>query len=429
MKKIYALLLTLILHSSFFILHSGAQEKIILLNEGNWQADNGRMTYFENGKVVSNQWFRDNNGTKLGDTPNDIIQVNDNLLAVAINWSNIIQFITPQGKAVAATEEVPNNRKLCSDGEYVYVSSYGHECNSTKGMLYFTKGFVAKIRLTDYKVVDAVEVGYEPEGIALWGGYIFVANTGGYSFQEGHDYETTVSIVNPETMQVVRTIDTGHVNLYGDMSQAGKYLCINSTGDYYSTEACSIIFDCERAISGNDCCVVLPYAATYSTATRDGKFLAIGSKFSYYTGQYEYNYITIDPALVMQSQGSNGVDEDLPGTMRDDIQNTIAMPYGIYVNPYTGYMYATDAASNASAGVMYQWNASGQLLGKYKTYINPSHIIALPPDGHYTAIREVNIDDNDNDNDNDNAYNLSGQRVSRSAKGIIIVNGKKHINP
>ena len=33
--------------SCMFSVLSSAQEKIILLNEGMWQADNGRMTYFE----------------------------------------------------------------------------------------------------------------------------------------------------------------------------------------------------------------------------------------------------------------------------------------------------------------------------------------------------------------------------------------------
>ena len=110
---------------------SAAQERIIVLNEGMWQADNGRLTYFENGQVVSNQWFRDRNGYKLGDTPNDIIRISDNLYAIAVNWSNIIQFITADGRAVAATEDIPNNRRLCTDGEYVYVTSYGHECLTT----------------------------------------------------------------------------------------------------------------------------------------------------------------------------------------------------------------------------------------------------------------------------------------------------------
>ena len=67
-----------------------AQERIILLNEGNWQSDNGKISYFEDGKIVSNQWFRDANKRKLGDTPNDIIQINEDLIAITINWSNII---------------------------------------------------------------------------------------------------------------------------------------------------------------------------------------------------------------------------------------------------------------------------------------------------------------------------------------------------
>ena len=224
MKQCFTLLLL-----TLFIYNARAEERIIVLNEGMWQADNGRLTYFENGSVVSNQWFRDKNGRKLGDTPNDIIQVNDDLIAIAINWSNIVQFITPSGYAVAAIEDIPNNRRLCSDGKFVYVTSYGHECATIYGMRYFTRGFVAKIDLSNYRVVATCEVGYEPEGIALYDGRLFVANTGGYAEQEGdHDYETTVSIVNAATMTVEKVIDTHIPNLFGEMSQSGRYLCISS---------------------------------------------------------------------------------------------------------------------------------------------------------------------------------------------------------
>ncbi|MDO4319735.1 MAG: hypothetical protein Q4C34_04095 [Bacteroidales bacterium] len=241
-----------------------AKEKIIILNEGNWQTDNGQLSYFEDGKVI-NQWFRKINGFKIGDTPNDIIQVNDNLIAMAINWSNIVQFITPEGKAVAATEDVPNNRKLASDGKYAYLSSYGHECNTINGMMEFTKGYVAKIDLSTFKVVDAVEVGYEPEGIALYKDYLFVANTGGYAFNENHDYETTVSVIDSRTMKVVRNVDTGVINLYGKMSQSGQYLCINSPGDYYDVTAAMLIFNCQAVLDGkadNECFVKLNYLPT-----------------------------------------------------------------------------------------------------------------------------------------------------------------------
>lgn len=415
-KTIFTLILAVMANMAM------AQEKIILLNEGNWQADNGRISYFENGTVMSNQWFRDINGYKLGDTPNDIIQVNDNLIAIAINWSNIVQFITPEGRAVAATEDVPNNRKLASDGRYVYISSYGHECGTVDGMKEFTKGYVAKIDINTFKVVAATEVGYEPEGIAYYKGHLFVANTGGYAFQEDHEYETTVSILDAETMTLVRNVDTRQINLYGKMSQSGKYLCINSPGDYYDILAAAIIFDCDKALQGNDDCFVsLPYAATYNCTTRDGKFLAVGSRYSYYTGEYQFNYITIDPEEVMMSNGSSGVEQSLPGTVLEDIKK-ISMPYGIYVNPYTGYIYATDAGEFVSGGALYQWSPEGLLLGKHKVYINPAHFLALPPDGHFTGIEDVTS----TEQEDGYMYDLHGRRIATPQRAhIYIKNGKK----
>ena len=98
------------------LLPAVAQEKILFLNEGQWQTDNGRLSYFENGSIVSNQYFRDANGWKLGDTPNNIIQIDDNRLAIAVNWGNIVQFTDIKGKAITATEDVPNNRYMVSDG-------------------------------------------------------------------------------------------------------------------------------------------------------------------------------------------------------------------------------------------------------------------------------------------------------------------------
>lgn len=405
-----------------------AREQIILLNEGNWQADNGRMTYFEDDHIVSNEWFREVNGYKLGDTPNDIIQINDTLIAMAINWSNIVQFITPEGKAVAATEDVPNNRKLASDGRYVYISSYGHECKVNDRFETFTKGFVAKIDVTDFKVKAAVEVGWEPEGIALYKGHLFVANTGGYAFNEDHEYETTVDVIDAQTMQVVRSVDTGQINLYGKMSQSGQYLCINSPGDYYDIMAASIIFDCQAVLDGKpdeECFTKLDYAATYNCTDRDGRFLAIGSRFSYYTSQYEFNYITVDPALALATNGGDGVYEGLPGTLMEDIKK-FRMPYGLYVNPYTGYYYATDAADYASGGSLHQWSSEGEHTGEWGVYINPGHFLALPPDGRFGGVGEIT--GGAKTPADTTVYNLQGIPVSRTVPGeIYICGGKKFI--
>ena len=417
MKKKMNLLFALIFAYSIVC----AQERIIVLNEGLWQSDNGKITYFKDGEIVSNQWFRDVNGQKLGDTPNDIIQVNNNLIAIGVNWSNIVQFITPEGRAVAATENIPNNRKLATDGKYVYVSSYGHECTTTKGVMTFTKGYVAKIDISTFKVVDACEVGYEPDGIAYYKGYLFVANTGGYGFQEDHGYETTISIIDAEDMRLIRNVDTQQPNLYGKMSQTGQYLCINSPGDYYEIQAATIIFDCDKALNGNDNCFVkIDYPSTYSCATRDNKFFTVGSSYSIMTGMFEFFCRSIDPKEIMETEGQKGISESLPGTMRNDIMN-MESPYGIYVNPYTGYMYATDAGSYASSGHLIQWSPDGELLGKHKTYINPAHFLALPPNGASSGINGIGYDNNLDGS----VYDLYGRKRNNMQKGINIVKGKK----
>lgn len=418
----------LLLLASACALQCVAQEKIIVVNEGMWQSDSGRLSYFEDGQMVSNQWFRDVNDRKLGDTPNDIIQINDNLIAIAMNWSNIIQFINPRGEAVGETEDVPNNRKLASDGNYVYATSYAHEVGYNGSFLNFEKGYVAKIDVNTFEVVAATEVGYEPEGIALYDGHLFVANTGGYAFQEGHDYESTVSVVDASNMEVVRTIDVEQINLYSKMSKSGQYLCINSPGDYYEVDPATIIFDCRAALDNKpdeECFVKLNSAATYNCTAADGRFYAIGSFYSYNTGVYEFNYNVIDPEELFATEGTSGVYDSFPGTVMEDILS-LSMPYGIYVNPYTGYIYATDAGEYTGAGALYQWTPEGEFVDKYKTYINPGHFLALPPDGKFESVADVVA--GENATENGIVYNLQGIPVRNKIPGqLYICNGKKFI--
>lgn len=403
-----------------------AQEKLIVLNEGNWQSDNGKVSYFENGKIVSNQWFRDVNGYKIGDTPNDIIQVRPNLIAITVNWSNIVQFIDAKGKAVAATEDIPNNRRMATDGNYIYVTSYAHECGTISGTKQFEKGYVAKIDANTFKVAEATEVGYEPEGIAFYKGKLFVANSGGYAFQEGHDYETTVSVLDAETMKLERNVDTGQINLYSKMSQSGQYLCVNSPGDYYDVPGATIIIDTEAVLSGkpdDECFVSLTCTSTYNCTTMDGNFYGVGAGYSYTSGEYAFDYVTINPVKVFETGGKQGVDETLPGTMIEDIKK-MEMPYGIYVNPYTGYIYGTDAAGFVEGGTLYQWSPEGKLLGKHGVYINPGHFLALNPKGE-SGISCPTVETADEGTD---IYNLQGIKVSKMEPGeIYIKNGMKYI--
>ena len=338
-------------------------ENLIICNEGNWQSDNGQLSYYDGtAGVLTNKWFRKVNGSKLGDTPNDIIQVNDTLIAIAVNWSNIIQYIHPDGTACGATENVPNNRRMCTDGNYLYITSYAHQCGNQT----FEKGYVAKIDVKTKQVVATCEVGWEPEGVRLYEGKLYVANTGGYAFSENHAYETTVQVVDAETMKSIKTIDTGCINLYGEMSQAGQYLCINSCGDYYNVKPKTVIVDCKT-----DEVKTFDFPATYNSTDGD-VFYTVGSEFSYNTGEYVYSIKTINPKTQEVKDGI--FCEAITQKIKE-----ITSPYELYISPYTKNVYFTDANSYGSAGYLYGYTKEGQqVFAPQKVYVNPAHILALP---------------------------------------------------
>ena len=338
-------------------------ESLIICNEGNWQSDNGQLSYLDamTGELT-NKWFRSVNGFKLGDTPNDIIQINDTLIAISVNWSNIIQYINPDGTACGATENVPNNRRLCTDGQFLYVTSFAHICGSQT----YEKGYVAKIDVASLRVVASCGVGWEPDGIALYDGRLYIANSGGYAFSESHDYETSISIVDAATMTKIGDIMTDCPNLSGPISRAGKFLCINSNGNGSVASPKTIILNCET-----DEFSLLDFPSNLNAS--DGElFYTIGSVVENSTGESRSHIHTINPSTME-------VGNEICSPEVTSLIGSLEKPYDLYISPYTGSFYCTYARNFTSAGLLYGYSSMGeQLFEPQKLYINPAHILALP---------------------------------------------------
>ena len=408
-------LLSLVLVLTASVLHVQAQtsdpkkESLVFCDEGSWQQDDGQLSFYNgDNHTLTNGWFRQVNGKKLGDTPNHLIQVNDTLLAVCVNWSNIIQFIHPDGKACGATEDVPNNRRLASDGRYIYVTSYAHQCAGKT----FTKGFVAKIDVRTHQIVGTCEVGWEPEGIVIYKGKLYVANSGGYSFQEPHSHESIVSVVDAHQMTLIKNIETGKKNLYGDVSLAGKYMLINAAGDYNATPAATVLLNLDT-----EEVKTFDFASTYNTT--DGElFYIVGSSFNYGGGS-SLVLKTLDPRTATVTDK----------IYNDDITakiNSMKMPYGVYVSPYTRNIYVTDARTYGQAGKIFGYTKDGEcLIDGLDTYVGPSHIVALPQAGVPPTTGITTVRPADRKAADDYYYDLSGRRVNRPSHGIFIHKGKK----
>ena len=101
-------------------------------------------------------------------------------------------------------------------------------------------------------------------------------------------------------------------------------------------------------------------------------------------------------------------------------------PYGLYVNPYTKEIYATDAGSYTGAGSLLSFTPDGSYTGSYKVYINPGHFLALKP-ANWNGVQGVETETSEADADAP-VYNLQGIRVSNPRKGEIYIRaGRKMI--
>ena len=179
---------------------NGPFKKLFVLNEGNFQKNNSTLDFFRfsDGNYVSDAFGSMNPAVVqgLGDTGNDLCLFAGRLWA-AMNASGVIQVMDANDETLLASIPVPDPRYLAFSGLNVFVSSYA-------GAVYGgeeTKGKVYRISLDTFKTDAEVEVGCQPEGLAVSAGTLFVANSGGYNYV----HDNTVSVIDLKSFTGTRT--------------------------------------------------------------------------------------------------------------------------------------------------------------------------------------------------------------------------------
>ncbi len=170
---------------------------VFIVNEGNYTAGNGSLSmYSYDSSTVTNDIFYKANGRPLGDVPNSIALFN-NKLYVVVNNSGKIEIIDPN-TIIAQTKitglNSPRNISFVNDNK-AYVSSIYSDSvaiinlvnNSISGYINIrrtseaititgNKAYVANwvggnelmvIDAQTDKLIDSIEVGYEPESMVV----------------------------------------------------------------------------------------------------------------------------------------------------------------------------------------------------------------------------------------------------------------------
>jgi DNA-binding beta-propeller fold protein YncE len=330
-------------------------EGFYLLNEGNMNMNKASLDYFDyaTGTYRRNIFGQANPQATLGlgDVGNDIGIYGSKLYAV-INNSNKIEVMNVKTAQRVGVIDVKNVRYITFANGKAYVSAYDGEVQ-LGGVS--PNGFVAEIDTATLAITRTVKVGRQPEEMAVVGGKLYVANSGGYS---PPNYETTVSVIDLETFTEINRIEVAP-NLHRLRATGYGDLYVSSRGDYFDIPSRLFVIDTQA-----DAVIKAFDIACANLAIAGDTAYIIGSEFSYTTFDWEINYSMIN--VRTRALLSNSF---LPKSVSDAIK----MPYGIAIDPYSKYIYITDAKDYVSPGTLYCIDNNGNLVFSVTTGDIPAH--------------------------------------------------------
>ena len=155
-----------------------AERGIYVFNNGNeGYSINGSLTFLDPaGNCYFSDVFKYANGRELGSTVQDGVVLGENLY-IAVFGSNTVE-VVDKHTALSVAQILPTTaqgegpRDIVTDGEYVYVS--------------MQSGHVSRINPSTNAIDNTVQVGPNPEEMAVVGDYLYVVNSDGLNYTGGY---------------------------------------------------------------------------------------------------------------------------------------------------------------------------------------------------------------------------------------------------
>ena len=319
---------------------NGSFSKLYILNEGAFPgASTLDLLDFKNKKYCVDIFAQANPEVVqgLGNTANDFAVV-DGKLWVALNASNQVAVLHLPDAKLEKVIDVESPRFITTEGKYVYVTSYGAAVYGGDEAL----GKVYRIDKKSY-ATSTVEVGYQPEGLAVLDGKLYVANSGGYNWL----HDNRISVVDLSTFKLEKHIEAPMTNLFQMVATKDK-IWVSSYGEatWY-----------QDAESGEWLSTVSA-PQSIASMTPDGKFtlwdgvhankmslsgnnLVCFGNDAEMTGGYDYCvYFVNTTGTTFQKVRFAGSDF-----------SRIGYPYAILMNPDNNDLYIADASFTGSSKI------------------------------------------------------------------------------
>ena len=341
----------------------GAFSKLFVLNEGGFQKNNSTLDFFRfsDGNYVSDAFGSMNPAVVqgIGDTGNDLA-LNDGKLWLVMNGSGYVHVLDASDETLLASVAVPDPRFIAFDSGHAYVSSYA-------GAIYGgdeVKGKVYRIDLNTYKVDGEVEVGCQPEGVAVAGGKLYVANSGGYNYV----HENTVSVIDLASFKVTGSVTTAS-NLHYMVSDGQGTIYVSSYGE----SSWSQDSDGDWIQSMSEPMGLYKISGSSSSQVKDVHVscMTLADNTIYAIGNLAEMAGGFDNTLYKVS--NNGGSVTAVSLSKTDA-SAVGNPYGILVNPDNGDIYIADADYTGPGKV---WCFTSDLKKKWVAVAGmlPAHMV------------------------------------------------------
>mgnify|MGYP003667534376 FL=1 len=180
------------------VVNSTLENGMVILCEGLFQQNNSSVSWvnFSN-STITNTLFQDRAFRLLGDTGNDM-QRYGNKIYIVVNASSTVEIIDalsfkPLQQILMQNGGIAKQpRSVAFYGSNAYVSCYD--------------GFVDVIDTTSMLVTQRIQVGANPEGMAVANNKLYVANSGGLNFP---NVDSTLSVIDLSTNTELQKIVIG----------------------------------------------------------------------------------------------------------------------------------------------------------------------------------------------------------------------------
>lgn len=327
---------------------------LYLVNEGNMNMNKASLDYldFRAGIYRRNIYGQVNPEVVkgLGDVANDIA-IYGSKLYVVVNVSNKVEVMDVKTGRRISQIDILNCRYITFHKGKAYVSAYLGQVGDPGA----PQGIVAQIDTASLQEEKRIEVGRQPEEMAVVGDKLYVANSGGYS---PNNYERTVAVLDLNSFQLIKKIDVA-VNLHHIKADRYGDLYVTSRGDYYDIPSKLFVIDTRTDLVKK----TFDFGVSNLAIDEDNAYY-YSTEFSYLSGKNTITYGIL-----------NVKDEAVTGRsfITDGTDGKIMIPYGIAVNPYTKEVFVTDAKDYVSPGTLYCFDAAGKKKYAVTTGDIPAH--------------------------------------------------------